>query len=146
MVAALNAISAATMSVVLPPRYISQFTRTNSGIKILPIPSASTPIMIRMRDSYTDTLINSLDFVSANSSKCHIYGIHVKRSRFGGTICQVNILHGVSFKSFSYVGGLNMDKNENQYIDVTTVSTGLFEATTDDIPDLQKYISERFSL
>lgn len=146
MVAALNAISSATISVALPPRYISQFTRTNSGIKILPIPSASTPILIRMRDSYTDTLINALDFVSANSSKCQIYGVHIKRSRFGGEICQINILHGVSFKSFNYVGGLNVEKNENQVIEVTTISTGLFEATTEDIPDLKKYIAERFSL
>lgn len=145
MVASLNVISSATCSLVLPPRYLNEFSRTTNGIKILPIPSASSPILIRMRDTYTDNLLNSLDFITANAKKCQIYGIHVKKCRHG-IVRQVDIIHGISFRSFTYVNGLNVEKNELQFIDVVVTCTGLFEATTADVPDLKTYIAERFSL
>lgn len=146
LTAALSSIGAATISISPPPRFINQFTRTTHGIKVLPIPSATTPIIFKMRDSYTDTLINSLDYVAESSKFFQLYGIKVKRSRFTGEICQVIIFHGVSFKSFTYVGGINLEKNETQLLEVVTSCNGLFEATTADIPNLQKYISERFSI
>lgn len=146
MVQALNSISNAVVGIKMPPRYINTFTRSNTGVKILPIPSQSTPVQVKLRDSFSDNLINSLDFVGEHKSKCSIYGIHVKRGRPEGKICQITIFQGVEFKSFTYTDCLDFDKNHIQYLDSVISCSGLFEATTKDIPDLEKYVSERFSL
>jgi len=146
MVSALNSISNAIVSIKMPPRFINGFTRSATGVKILPLPSSTTPVQIKLRDSFSDKLVNSLDYVAEHKSKCTVYGIHVKRARPEGKICQITIFQGIEFKSFTYTDGLDFDKNHLQFIDSVISCTGLFEATTKDLPDLQKYVTERFSL
>jgi hypothetical protein len=146
MVASLQSISSAVVQVNLPPRFMGNYKKIASGMKILPIPSETTPIVIKLRDSYTDALPNSIDFIAEHGTNCILYGVYLKRSRFSGEICQATILHQVSLKTLVHSGGLKIDKNEVHYLDLTTTCAGLFEATTNDIPDLSKYINERFSL
>lgn len=145
LTALLQTISRAVVNVQLPTRFLDGFTRTQTGIKMFNPPSVSTPTHIRMRDSYTDNLINAIDKVYSYGEKLTLYGVLVKRTRTDH-ICQVQILHNLTLKSMAMEGGMQFDKNTIQYYDVTCSYSRLYEATTDDVADIAAYVKERFNI
>lgn len=141
----LQTISRSVVNVRLPVRYLDSFTRTQTGIKMFNPPASTTPTIIKMRDSYTDNLINAVDRVFGFGDKLTLYGVLVKRTR-NDHICHVQILHNVTFKSMVLDNGMQFDKNTLQYYDVACSYSRLYEATTNDVPDIAAYVKERFNI